>query len=133
LPIADRTTIGRTAAGVIRFAPATIERGRAVTDAEVLRLLHQIESKLDNAFDGTNARVERLAERFAEDIASTRREMCEQLDATEKRLAVETDELARALAEYHATAIGNGMRLRDLDRRIRRLEQILGVPSPEPK
>jgi hypothetical protein len=59
--------------------------------------------------------------------------VCEQFDATEKRLAAETDELARALADYHATVIGNGVRLRDLDRRIRRLEQILGVPSPEAK
>lgn len=112
----------------------------AETETEVLRLLRRIESKLDDGFDGTNARMDdtnarvaRLAERFAEDIASSRREMCEQLRSTEKRLTMETDELARALADYHATAIGNGVRLRDLDLRIRRLEQILGVPSPEPK
>lgn len=101
----------------------------AETEAEVLRLLRRMESKLDNAFDDTNARLERLAETFASGLQSVRA----QLHGTEKRLAVETDELARALAEYHATVIGNGMRLRDLDRRIRRLEQILGVPSPEPK
>jgi hypothetical protein len=73
-----------------------IERGRTVSDAEteaeVLRLLRRLESKLDNAFDGTFARMERLGE----DIASTRRDMCEQLDATEKRLAGEIDELGRA-------------------------------------
>jgi DNA anti-recombination protein RmuC len=114
-----------------------IERGRTVSDAETeaetLRLLRRIESKLDNGFEGTNARVERLAERLGEAIASSRREMCEQLHATEKRLALETDELARALADYHATAIGNGVRLRDLDLRIRRLEQIVSVLSPGPK
>jgi hypothetical protein len=108
----------------------------AETETEVLRLLRRIESKLDDGFDGTNARMddtiarlERLAETFASGLQSVR----EQLRATEKRLTLETDELACALADYHATAIGHGVRLRDLDRRIRRLEQIVGVLSPDPK
>lgn len=101
----------------------------AEKESEVLRLLRGMESKLDLQFDDTNGRIERLAGTFASGLQSVR----EQLRTSEICIAAETDELVRALAEYHATAIGNGVRLRDLDRRIRRLERVVGVSSPEPK
>lgn len=109
----------------------------AEQESEVLQLLHRLDLKLDGMIErvddssrraDTTEGVERLAGVFVSAVQGLRG----QLQVSEKRLAEEIAKLGDALAAYHATAIGNGARFDALDARVRRLEELVGVSSPEP-
>jgi signal transduction histidine kinase len=94
----------------------------------VLQLLRRLDTKVDAL--GADMRSEMQSLRA--DVAADLLALEQRLDATEKRLASQIVGLRRAVVEYHSSAIGHGVLIHEFEERLRRLEQHLGLTSPEP-
>jgi phage shock protein A len=103
-------------------------------DSLVLRMLRDIRADLGDvrtqlaevrsdireirADFATKSDLNSLRADFASDLLSTRKELSEQIVG-----------LRRAVMEYHTSVIGNGVLISELEARLRRVEQHLGLPS----
>lgn len=54
------------------------------------------------------------------------------VDKTRKELSEQIVGLRRAVVEYHSAVIGHGVIISELEARVRRIEQNLGLPSMDP-
>jgi phage shock protein A len=84
-------------------------REKSVTKADFATL----EAKLAEVRSNMNT----LRADVASDLLTTRKELSEQIVG-----------LRRAVVDYHASVIGHGMLISDLDARLRRVEQHLNLP-----
>jgi hypothetical protein len=64
-----------------------------------------------------SSEVRSLRADFASDLLSTRKELSEQIVG-----------LRRAVMEYHTSVIGHGVLISELEARLRRVEQHIGLP-----
>ena len=78
-------------------------------------------ARIENTVAEVNARVTSLAAAVASDLLTT-----------EKRLSDQIVGLRRAVVEYHSAVIGHGVIISELEARVRRIEQNLGLSSIDP-
>ena len=62
-------------------------------------------------------------------VASDLHELDAKIDVTRKDLSEQIVGLRRAVVEYHSSAIGHGVLFTELEDRVKRLEQRLGMES----
>lgn len=63
------------------------------------------------------------------DVASDLATLDAKIDRTRKDLSEQIVGLRRAVVEYHTTVVGHGVLISDLEGRLRRVEQTLGLES----
>lgn len=90
-------------------------------DNLVLQLLRDIRSEQTQ----TNDRIDGLGQAVAADL----HDLDAKIDATRKDLSDQIVGLRRAVVEYHSAVIGHGNIIADLEARMRRVEQSLGLDS----
>jgi hypothetical protein len=88
----------------------------------VLELLRQMRAEMATKTDlaelATKEELRMLRADFASDLLTTRKELIEQIVG-----------LRRAVMEYHSSVIGHGVLISELEARLRRVEQHIGLPS----
>ena len=77
----------------------------------------------------TKSDLHSLRADFASDLAEMQSEMARmQKDTCDQIVG-----LRRAVVEYHSAVVGHGLIISELEKRVRRLEQPLKLPSLEPR
>lgn len=66
------------------------------------------------------------------DVASDIVGLHGKIDSTRKELSDQIVGLRRAVIEYHSAVIGHGVIISELEARVRRIEQNLGLSSSDP-
>ncbi len=66
------------------------------------------------------------------DVASDLAGLDKRLTDQEKRLSDQIAGLRRAVMEDHSSAIGHGVLISEFEERLRRVEQHLNLPTPDP-
>ncbi|QGM99534.1 hypothetical protein F7D14_03865 [Methylocystis parvus] len=94
-----------------------------------LALLRKIDVKVDTLRDEI-ADVRSEVHSLRADVASDLVNMEKRIGEQGKRLSDQIVGLRRSVMEYHSSAIGHGVLLTELEERVRRLEQHVGL-SPE--
>lgn len=104
-----------------------------VTDPEniVLQLLRDLRADMATKSDIADLRSEMQSLRadVASDLILVEARLNDQILAVEKRLNDQIIGLRRAVMEYHSSAIGHGVLITDFEERLRRIEQVLNLPS----
>jgi len=93
----------------------------------VLHLLRDMRERMATKEDVADLRSDLNSLRA--DVASDLHELDAKLDATRKDVSDQIVGLRRAVVEYHSGVIGHGTSIADLEARIRRVEQHLGLES----
>ena len=65
------------------------------------------------------------------EVKSLRADVASDLMAMEKRLSDRITHLNRAVMQYHASAVGHGMLISEVEERLQRVEQHLKLPPHE--
>lgn len=89
-------------------------RAELATKAQLAHLA----TKADLAELATKGELRTLRADVASDLLSTRKELSERIVG-----------LRRAVIEYHTSVIGHGILISELEARLRRVEQHIGLPS----
>lgn len=104
-----------------------------MTDPEniVLQLLRDLRADMATKSDIADLRSEMQSLRadVASDLILVEARLNDQILAVEKRLNDQIIGLRRAVMEYHSSAIGHGVLITDFEERLRRIEQVLNLPS----
>ena len=106
-------------------------------DNLILRMLRemreQMATKADLAFMASKADLAELEARMERSvdakINSLRADVASDLVLTRKELSEQIVGLRRAVVEYHSTTVGHGILISELEARVRRVEQHLGLPA----
>lgn len=99
----------------------------------VLQLLREMRSDMTDVREkmATKGDVTELRAELRSEMHSLRADVASDLLTVEKRLSDKIDGhivgLRRAVVEYHSAVIGHGNLIADLEARIRRVEQRLGL------
>jgi hypothetical protein len=94
----------------LRADVATVDAKLADTKAELKNDIHSLRADV------------------ASDLATMRAENDAEHKATRKQLGDQIVGLRRAVVEYHSVVIGHGVLISELEARVRRVEQHLGLP-----
>jgi hypothetical protein len=102
-------------------------------DNLVLRLLRDIREQMITKDDGATksdlaALEDRLESAMDAKINSFRADFASDLLLTRKELSDQIVGLRRAVVEYHSTTVGHGILISEIEARVRRMEQHLGLP-----
>jgi chromosome segregation ATPase len=104
----------------------------------ILELLRQMRAELATKADLEGVRSELTSEiagarsevaEVKSDMHSLRADVASDLLSTRKELSEQIVGLRRAVIEYHTSVIGHGVLIRELEARMRRVEQHLNLPS----
>jgi len=95
--------------------------------AEVAELRENMATKAEVATLGEELRGEIHSLRA--DVASDLATMQEKAEAEHKATREQIAGLRRAMVEYHSAVIGHGVLISELEARVRRVEQHLGLPA----
>lgn len=93
--------------------------------ADIARLDEKIDVKVDGAKNELRAEINSLRA----DVASDFVVMSARIDAVGKETGEQIAGLRRAVVEYHSAVLGHGVLISDLEGRMRRVEQHLGLPA----
>jgi len=89
---------------------------------EVLRKIRgdiaRVDEKVETAKVDLRSEIQSLRADVAADFVAMRKETSEQIVG-----------LRRAVVDYHSAVLGHGMLISDLEARVRRMEQHLGLPA----
>jgi hypothetical protein len=98
--------------------------------ADVARLETNMATKSELAELRTELKADLRSLRadVASDLATMRAENDAEHKATRKQLGDQIIGLRRAVVEYHSVVIGHGVLISELEARVRRVEQHLGLP-----
>jgi len=103
------------------------------SDNLVLQLLRDMRDKMENmATKDDIADVRSEINSLRADVASDILGLHGKIDSTKKELSDHIAGLRRAVIEYHSAVIGHGVIISDLEARVRRIEQNLGLSSSDP-
>jgi hypothetical protein len=86
--------------------------------AGIARIDEKIDTKVDTATADLRSEINSLRADVASDLHTTRKEISEQIVG-----------LRRAVIDYHSSVIGHGNIIADLEARLRRVEQSLGLEN----
>jgi phage shock protein A len=107
-------------------------------DSLVLRMLRDIRAELGDARSdirqiradfATKSDLNSLRADVASDMRSLRADFASDLLSNRKELSEQIVGLRRAVMEYHSSVIGHGVLISELEARLRRVEQHIGLPS----
>ena len=87
----------------------------------VLQALRNIRSDI--------ARVDEKVDSLRADVASDFVAVNARIDAVRKEMGEQIAGLRRAVVEYHSAVLGHGILISELEARVRRMEQHLGLPA----
>jgi chromosome segregation ATPase len=95
----------------------------------VLQLLRDMREKMATKDDIADLQSEMRSEMHSlrADVASDLHRLDNKIDVTRKELSEQIVGLRRAVVEYHSSVIGHGAIIADLEARVRRVEQRLGL------
>jgi len=97
----------------------------------ILELLRQMRAELATkaqlAHLATKADLAELATKG--ELRTLRADVASALLSTRKELSEQIVGLRRAVIEYHTSVIGHGILISELEARLRRVEQHIGLPS----
>ena len=99
---------------VLELLP-NIRADLARADEKVDNVRAELRSDIDNAKANLRSEILSLRADVAADLATMRKETSEQI--------------RRAVAEYHSAVLGHGILISDLGARLRRMEQHLGLSA----
>jgi signal transduction histidine kinase len=91
----------------------------------VLRALRDIRADVA----GTKAELKSEMRSLRADVASVILTVNAKIDATRKDLSDQIMGLRRAVVDYHSVVIGHGVLIRELEARLRRVEQHLNLAA----
>lgn len=91
----------------------------------VLQLLRDMREKMATKDDIADLQSDMHSLRA--DVASDLHRLDNKLDVTKKELSDQIVGLRRAVVDYHSSVIGHGAIIADLEARMRRVEQRLGL------
>jgi chromosome segregation ATPase len=91
----------------------------------VLQILRDMRAEMATKDDIADLRSEMHSLRA--DVASDIHTLDNKIDVTRKELSEQIVGLRRAVVEYHSAVIGHGNIIADLEARVRRVEQRLGL------
>lgn len=94
----------------------------------VLRLLRDLRENMAAKDDISDLRSEIRSLRA--DVASDLHTLDAKIDTTRKDISEQIVGLRRAVINYHSSVVGHGNIIADLEARIRRVEQRLGLDEP---
>jgi signal transduction histidine kinase len=94
----------------------------------VLRLLRDLRENMASKDDISDLRSEIHSLRA--DVASDIHTLDAKIDTTRKDISDQIVGLRRAVIDYHSSVVGHGNIIADLEARIRRVEQRLGLDEP---
>ncbi|MDR3424769.1 MAG: hypothetical protein P4M13_06795 [Alphaproteobacteria bacterium] len=94
----------------------------------VLRLLRDMRENMAAKDDISDLRSEIRSLRA--DVASDIHTLDAKIDTTSKDISDQIVGLRRAVIDYHSSVVGHGNIIADLEARIRRVEQRLGLDEP---
>lgn len=92
--------------------------GNGVDIAAVYQLLREVADRViahDDRFASFDKRLAAMDKQFADKFSEIRSDITS---------------LRRALTEYHASVLGHGILISELDSRLRRVEEHLNLPPP---
>ena len=99
---------------------------------ELLRGMRADLGRMDAKLDDTKAElkidINSLRADVASDLAAMQAKNDAEHKATRKQVGEQIDGLRRAVVEHHSVVIGHGVPISDLEARVRRVEQHLGLP-----
>ena len=102
----------------------------------ILRILREMRAEMATKADvealraemATKSELQGLRSELKSDMHSLRADVASDLLVMRKELSEQIVGLRRAVVDYHTSVIGHGMLIRDLDARLRRVEQHLNLP-----
>ncbi len=99
----------------------------------ILRILREMRADIGDLREKSVTKVDfaTLETKLAEvrsNVNSLRADVASDLLTTRNELSEQIVGLRRAVVDYHASVIGHGMLISDLDARLRRVEQHLNLP-----
>jgi chromosome segregation ATPase len=113
-----------------------MQSGNGIDLAAIYRLLTEVAEKVaahDRRFDQIDRRFEQIDRRFGQ-IDRRFDQVAEVLNNHSRKiddLSAGVGELRASLHDYHEAVIGHGLHTTDLDKRVGRIEEHLGLdPSP---
>ena len=87
-----------------------------------------VDAKLADAKVELKSEIHSLRADVASDLATMQAKNDAEHKATRKQLGDQIVGLRRAVVEYHSVVIGHGVLISELEARVRRVEQHLGLP-----
>jgi hypothetical protein len=122
----------RIAAGVEIF----LSREPESLVLEILRNSGADVARVDEKVDATKTELRSEIRSPRADVASdfvlVRKETSEQIAGLRKETSEQIAGLRRAVVEYHSVVLGHGILISELEARVRRLEQHVGLPAMDP-
>ena len=106
-------------------------------DNMVLRMLRDMREQMATKSDLANMATKddlaaleaRLERTLTAEINSLRADVASDLVVNRKELSEQIVGLRRAVIEYHSTTVGHGILISELEARLRRVEQHIGLPA----
>jgi chromosome segregation ATPase len=89
----------------------------------------RVDEKIDVKVDGAKSELRSEINSLRADVASDFVAVNARIDAVRKETGEQIAGLRRAVVEYHSAVLGHGVLISDLEARVRRMEQHLGLSA----
>jgi hypothetical protein len=99
-------------------------------DSLILQLLRNIHADMTDVRSEVLDIRENMATKS--DLGSLRADLAADFIQFRKEVGDQVAGLRRAVVEYHSSVLGHGVLISDIDTRLRRVEQHLNLPTPDP-
>jgi predicted GNAT superfamily acetyltransferase len=96
---------------------------------ELLRNIRADVARVDEKIERVDEKVDRVKSELQSEINSLRADVAADFIAFRKETGEQIAGLRRAVVEYHSAVLGHGVLISDLEGRVRRMEQHLGLPG----
>jgi hypothetical protein len=102
------------------------------TESPILRILRDMRAEISTIREtmATKDELRSVIHSLRADVSSDLALLDAKIDRTRKELSDQIVGLRRAVVEYHTSVVGHGVLIGEMEGRLRRVEQTLGL-SPE--